>query len=159
MSAVWSQHEAVIQNDPNDLEAHFFAGLAYQMAGQEECDDEYIKFCKKAEAYHVSVADAIKYYQALKAGIESATSGAEPRTPAQETDLDNVEGRITLLTRYGEMIESERRGSIADWLRRPTLTLTLMVATQDVAEAGDMKDKKEATGKKREDGNKKCAVM
>ncbi len=158
MSSVWQQHEAVVKNDPNDLEAHFFAGLALQMAGREECDEEYIKFCKKAEAYHVSIADAIKYYQTLKAGIESATAAQDSGlTQEQQDDLDNVSGRVLLLTRYGEMLDSERRGSIADWLRRPTLTLK--VTTQQAPEVGDIAVKGEAERKTKEAAKLRCAVM
>ena len=70
LTAVWNQHQAIVSNDPNDLERHYACGLALQMSGQD-CTDEYLLFCKKAEKYHITTKEACKYYQGIIDGMEA----------------------------------------------------------------------------------------
>ncbi len=98
----WITYEKIVEVDPNDLERFYAAGLAMQMAGEDACDDEYMKFCKAAEAYHVSVEEATKYYNGIAEDMKAAGVGEE------EQELFNIRGRVKLLTRYAEMRKKDK---------------------------------------------------
>ena len=93
-----------METDPNDLEQYYAAGLAMQMAGEEGCDDQYMKFCKAAEVYHISITAAVEYY--LKIATDMEAAGEDE---AINQDLYNIKGRIKLLTRYQELKVKEAK--------------------------------------------------
>ena len=70
LTAQWAQHASIVAADPNDLERHYACGLALQMAGGgDESNEEYLKFCVKAEKYHVTVDEAVRYYDGIAEGM------------------------------------------------------------------------------------------
>jgi hypothetical protein len=103
LQAAWEYHAAIVENDPNDLEQWYASGLALQMAGEEGCDSEYIRFCKAAEAYHITVDEAVKYYSGIIKDMEAAGENA-----SSNTELFNLKGRIKLLQRYEKMRKEDR---------------------------------------------------
>tara|TARA_B110000971_G_scaffold80570_1_gene82728 strand:+ start:1038 stop:1457 length:420 start_codon:yes stop_codon:yes gene_type:complete len=107
----WKTFEEVKKLDPNDLEQHFIAGLALQMAGQsDECDVEYERFCKKAEAYHVTIQEAINYYQDIIDKMEEESRKLKLNGGHDEVhpELSNIKSRVIVLTRFQEHRDLDR---------------------------------------------------
>jgi len=122
LTAAWKQFESVKAADPDDLEQHFIAGLAIQMAGQDGSEEEYIKFCKKAEAFHISIDEAITYYESIAQKMvegareeadENYNKGVGDGVVVEHPELTNIRSRITILKRYGERQKRGRRNSCA----------------------------------------------
>ena len=102
LSPAFKVYNKIIDNDPNDLEQHFAAGFALQMAGQDNCEDSYRKYCLLAEAYHVTIPAAIEYYNGIVTGMVDA--GVEGN------EVDSIRDRILLLTRFEMLRKHEKKG-------------------------------------------------
>ncbi|GMH72447.1 hypothetical protein TrLO_g15561 [Triparma laevis f. longispina] len=100
----WSVHASIVAQNPNDLERHYAAGLALQMAGQSDnADEEYILFCREAECYHITITEACKYYSEIKEGMEGEGLIDE------DVEYHNICGRIKLLKRYEKLKKDDKK--------------------------------------------------
>mmetsp|Transcript_14017 Transcript_14017/g.28741 ORF Transcript_14017/g.28741 Transcript_14017/m.28741 type:complete len:143 (+) Transcript_14017:117-545(+) len=104
LTSAWSRYNSIVSNDPNDLEQHYALGLAMQMSGQGGCEEEYLKWCEKAEAYHVDVDSAVAYYQVIIDGMEKEGVREE-----EDVELYNLKGRVKLLRRYERLKMEDRK--------------------------------------------------
>ncbi|GMI22516.1 hypothetical protein TrCOL_g13492 [Triparma columacea] len=104
MTSAWSTYESIVSSDPNDLEQHYALGLAMQMAGQGGCEEEYLKWCRKAEAYHVDVPSAVRYYEGIIKGMEGEGIREE-----EDVELYNLKGRVKLLKRYEGLKREDKK--------------------------------------------------
>ncbi|GMH48342.1 hypothetical protein TrRE_jg5575, partial [Triparma retinervis] len=104
MSSAWDTYALIVSSDPSDLERHYALGLAMQMSGQGGCEGEYLRWCEKAEAYHVDVESAVRYYGGIVEGMER-----EGETEDGNVELYNLKGRIKLLRRYEKLKMEDRK--------------------------------------------------
>ena len=78
------------------------------MGGQDECDACYVTFCLECEKYHITIPEAITYYENIIHGMERSN------VKDDDDELVHMRGRVKLLGRF-----MSRRDKVLDGKRNP----------------------------------------